>query len=539
MEYAADPGSLNNHGGLLSGQRIGTRLAINTLWPLALFLAFSLWLWQSLGDIRQDVQTHLMRQVTMALLAKDMGHDVVQVQQYLSDISATQGKDGLDDGFAKAQETRGNFLKNLERMQGFATEQGNSQDLQHMAVLRKSFDAYYEAGVVMAKAYVEGGPDKGNTLMEPFDKASEALQRDMEPLLESASQQAQAEVQGVGSQAQLLRVTGLALCLTAIALTVALSWKITLSIVRPLGVAVRTLGRVAQGDLTFSITAKGRDEVSQLMRSLHTMKERLVEVCGGIHENAAQVASASQQIALGNQDLSVRTEEQASALQQTAASMANLSQTVRNCTESTAQASVLAQNASGVAARAGEVVQDMVHTMHGINDSSRRISDIIGVIDGIAFQTNILALNAAVEAARAGEQGRGFAVVASEVRSLAGRSASAAKEIKTLITDSVERVQSGMGLVERAGSTIIEVVQSIEKVTGIMENLSRSTQEQSDGISQVESAVSQMDAMTQQNASLVEESAAAAQSLSEQARHLLVLAGTFKIGPHQALLGLR
>jgi methyl-accepting chemotaxis protein len=209
--------------------------------------------------------------------------------------------------------------------------------------------------------------------------------------------------------------------------------------------------------------------------------------------------------------------------------MVELSETVRGCAAGSQHAHALAQNASVVAAQAGVVVQDMVQTMRGINDSSRKISDIIGVIDSIAFQTNILALNAAVEAARAGEQGRGFAVVATEVRSLAGRSASAAKEIKTLITDSVQRVHSGTALVGQAGTTITEVVISIDKVTAIMGELSRSTQEQSLGISQVEAVVNQMDGVTQQNAALVEESAAAAHSLSEQVVHLLSLASKFKV----------
>jgi len=245
--------------------------------------------------------------------------------------------------------------------------------------------------------------------------------------------------------------------------------------------------------------------------------------------NADSVATASAEISQGNSDLSMRTEEQASALEETAASMEELSSTVRQNAENARQGNQLAQNASTVAVRGGEVVGQVVDTMKGINDASRKIADIIGVIDGIAFQTNILALNAAVEAARAGEQGRGFAVVASEVRSLAGRSAEAAKEIKGLISDSVQRVEQGTVLVDQAGTTMAEVVAAIRRVTDIMGEISAASTEQSQGVAQVGEAVTQMDQATQQNAALVEESAAAAESLKLQAQQLVQAVAVFKL----------
>ncbi len=294
------------------------------------------------------------------------------------------------------------------------------------------------------------------------------------------------------------------------------------------GQAAEVARSVATGDLSVHIDLRPGDATS-LMAQLKEMQSSLTQVVGSVRQNSESVATASAQIAQGNLDLSQRTEEQASALEQTAASMEQLSSTVKANADNAKQANQLAQGASTVAIQGGQIVTQVVETMKGINDSSRKIADIISVIDGIAFQTNILALNAAVEAARAGEQGRGFAVVASEVRNLAGRSAEAAKEIKSLINASVERVEQGTALVDRAGITMTEVVSSIKRVTDIMGEISAASTEQSAGVSQVGQAVSQMDMVTQQNAALVEESAAAAESLKVQAQQLVQTVAVFKL----------
>jgi methyl-accepting chemotaxis protein len=286
--------------------------------------------------------------------------------------------------------------------------------------------------------------------------------------------------------------------------------------------------RVAAGDLSVRIDLKPGDHTS-LMATLKEMQQSLAKVVNDVRSNADSVATASAQIAQGNADLSQRTEEQASALQQTAATMEELGTTVKLNADNARQANQLAQAASGVAIKGGEVVGQVVETMRGISESSRRIADIIGTIDGIAFQTNILALNAAVEAARAGEQGRGFAVVASEVRTLAQRSAEAAKEIKSLIGASVDRVEQGTALVDQAGQTMEEVVASIRRVTDIVGEISSASAEQSTGVGQVGEAVGQMDQVTQQNAALVEESAAAAESLKAQAGALVQVVSVFKL----------
>jgi methyl-accepting chemotaxis protein len=291
--------------------------------------------------------------------------------------------------------------------------------------------------------------------------------------------------------------------------------------------------RVRDGDLATAVKDEARDEFSPLVTAMGQMQQALTSVVSRVRENADSVATASAEIAQGNQDLSQRTEQQASALEQTAASMEELGSTVRQNADNARQANQLAASASEVAVQGGAVVNQVVETMKGINDSSKKIADIISVIDGIAFQTNILALNAAVEAARAGEQGRGFAVVASEVRNLAGRSADAAKEIKALITTSVERVEQGSALVDQAGSTMTEVVNSIKRVTDIMGEISAASSEQSNGVAQVGQAVSEMDQATQQNAALVEESAAAAESLKTQARDLVSAVASFKLSHEQ------
>jgi methyl-accepting chemotaxis protein len=317
----------------------------------------------------------------------------------------------------------------------------------------------------------------------------------------------------------------------SVALLVALMaavW-ITRAVTLPINLAVDVARAVAAGDLSYTFEGQGQSETGLLLHALKEMQTALTRVVANVRHGSESVATASAEIAQGNQDLSSRTESQASALEQTAASMEQLGSQVSQNADNARQANQLAMNASSVAVQGGEVVSQVVQTMQGINESSRKIADIISVIDGIAFQTNILALNAAVEAARAGEQGRGFAVVASEVRSLAGRSADAAKEIKALIGASVERVEHGAALVDKAGITMTEVVNSIRRVTDIMGEISSASSEQSAGVAQVGEAVTQMDQVTQQNAALVEQMAAAASSLKSQANELVQAVAVFKL----------
>ncbi|MFM0303074.1 methyl-accepting chemotaxis protein [Paraburkholderia sediminicola] len=341
--------------------------------------------------------------------------------------------------------------------------------------------------------------------------------------------------QQASAQSNISLMTTLIIGVTAIALLLVVGIRFALRslIVQPLNDATACFERIASGDLSETIEVFSRNEIGRLFAGIKRMQDSLATMVRAVHSSTESIDTGAREIAMGNTDLSQRTEQQAASLQETASSMEQLTGTVRQNAENARQASQLAVNASDIATRGGDVVSQVVTTMQGIATSSNKVVDIIGVIEGIAFQTNILALNAAVEAARAGEQGRGFAVVAGEVRSLAQRSASAAKEIKELIGDSVDKVQSGSALVGRAGSTMEEIVQAVRRVTDIMGEISAASEEQSGGIEQVNRAVVQMDEVTQQNAALVEQAAAAAASLEEQTRQLQAVVNGWKVAGGQ------
>ena len=361
--------------------------------------------------------------------------------------------------------------------------------------------------------------------------AIDALQ---EPVLELAALQkgiVEGRSKEVASTIDMALMAIGVLAAVALALGAAAAWWIGRSITRPVQAALAVAQRVASGDLTSQVAVQGRDELAQLLQALATMNGSLTRIVGDVRSGTETISTATSQIAMGNLDLSQRTEEQASSLQEIAASVEQLTSTVKHNLDSTRHANGVAAEAAEAATRGGAVVTQVVQTMEAINHSSRRIADIIGVIDSIAFQTNILALNAAVEAARAGEQGRGFAVVATEVRNLASRSASAAREIKKLIEDSVGSVDQGCKLVEQAGGAMGEIVVRVRRVADIMTELNTASSEQSSGIEQINQAMGQMDQMTQSNAALVEEAAAAAQSLERQSRSLLETVQVFQVGP--------
>jgi methyl-accepting chemotaxis protein len=435
-------------------------------------------------------------------------------------------------------ELRGNLEKETKTWDAYMATHLTPEEKKLTEEFVTAKRVYFEEGILpAAKALRAGNADEGAKLykekISPLSpKVFDVLNKLVQLQLDVAKSEYDAELQ----RATRLHTLSISAIILGLAFGVAFGLMLMRSILRQLGaepedvLAITTA--ITAGDLTTNIIVAAGSEHS-VMAGMATMQQSLRNVVGAVRQGSEGVATASAEIAEGNHDLSARTEQQASSLEQTASSMEELSATVKQNANSARQANQLAMSASTVAVQGGEVVGQVVDTMKGINEASRKISDIISVIDGIAFQTNILALNAAVEAARAGEQGRGFAVVASEVRSLAGRSAEAAKEIKSLINASVERVEMGTSLVEQAGTTMTEVVTSIKRVTDIMGEISAASNEQAAGVSQVGEAVTQMDQSTQQNAALVEEMAAAASSLKSQALELVQTVAQFKLATGQ------
>ncbi|MEY4564330.1 MAG: hypothetical protein RLZZ618_3607 [Pseudomonadota bacterium] len=397
-----------------------------------------------------------------------------------------------------------------------------------MAAVAKAREAYRQSRSALAKRKQaqEDVSAQVDAQLRPLADAYLGALDQVNLYMKERLSQSQSDTAAMAKASQWLVSCG---AVIALMLGLVLAWVVTRSITTPIRHAAQAARDIAEGNLTNKLSTQGRDETAQLLRALDDMQTKLSVIVKGVRHNAESVATGSTEISHGNNDLSARTEEQASALQQTSAAMEQLNATVHQTAENAGEANRLAQVASQVAIQGGDVVSRVVTTMKGINDSSKRVVDIIGVIDGIAFQTNILALNAAVEAARAGEQGRGFAVVASEVRALAQRSAQAAKEIKALIAASVDRVEDGTHLVDQAGTTMQQVVASIKQVSDIVGEISAASGEQSQGMQQIGEAVTQMDLATQQNAALVEESAAAAESLKLQAQQLVSSVAVFQV----------
>ncbi|MBI5268056.1 MAG: MCP four helix bundle domain-containing protein [Burkholderiales bacterium] len=433
----------------------------------------------------------------VAFFADDVAEATKASTHYQKSIEALLSSEREKAVFAQLSDARKRFVTTRDRIAGMKKD---GQVDEALALLDSQFKP-------AAQAYLDGMKSLQQLQREDLDARSQAI-----------------DALNRASAGWLLGLSAVAILLGVVA-----SWQITRSITRPLGEAVAAARRVADGDLTQRIVADRSDETGRLLNALQDMQHRLAEVVARVRGNAESVAGASAEIAQGNLDLSQRTETQASSLQETAATMSQLSQTVSLNAESAHEAKNLAEGATRVASRGGAMVGDVVQTMRSIQASSNRIGDIISVIDGIAFQTNILALNAAVEAARAGEQGRGFAVVAGEVRTLAQRSAQAAKEIKTLITDSMEQVRSGTQLVDQAGETMGEIVGAIQRVSGIVAEISTASADQSARVRQLDGAVEQMDRATQQNAALVEQSAAAAESLRHQSTELVESVAVFRV----------
>ncbi|WP_242421930.1 methyl-accepting chemotaxis protein [Acidovorax sp. GW101-3H11] len=516
----------------MSNHSIGARMATALGLVLALLLGAALFgiatLYRTLGTYDTTVLERVAQERAVSRMESEFKTQVLEWKNTL-----LRGED------SRKRELHWNAFQASEKRVADAAKALEPQlsDAQEKAALQK----FTQAHAQMAQGYRKGFEVFQSLGFVPSAGDADVADIDQGPakLLTELSQQVAASSAAIAQQAGQDARRALVSSLVALALVTALGacagWLLTRSVVRPLGVAVSLAHKVAAGDLTTSIRVEGRDEPARLLEALRAMQDNLETVVAGVRSNAEGVASASAEIAQGNADLSMRTEEQASSLDETASSMQQLQATVQQNASNAQRANELAKSGATVAQRGGDVVTQMVEVVQGIQESSRRIADIIGVIDGIAFQTNILALNAAVEAARAGEQGRGFAVVASEVRNLATRSAGAAREIKALIQTSVERVQAGSDLARDAGTTMTEVVASIREVSSLMEEISQASAAQTSDMQRVTQAIVRMDDVTQQNAALVEESAAAAGSLSGQARQMVDAVAVFRLRhqPHQ------
>ena len=517
---------------LLRNMRISVRMALCFGILLVMLTGMGVLGITRMGDVEERLEEITgVNNVELALTVQ-MRIAVNQVNAALRDIVLLSDPVEMQATNAAIARSRANYNKAEEELRRMVESQANT-DEEEKRLLTKVAAAKELARPANNRVIELGLADKNEeaikVLMVEALPTTRAWLIALGELMDLETRQNEEARQQAQHAYQSSRQSMIAIAVVGVLLSLALALLVTRSIVQPISVAVSHANLVAAGDLTSHLHVEGKDEPAQLLHAMQEMQMALANVVGMVRTGAESVAIASAEIAQGNQDLSSRTENQASALEETAASMEQLSATVKQNADAAHQANQRSANASDIAMRGGVVVAQVVESMKDINISSRKISDIISVIDGIAFQTNILALNAAVEAARAGEQGRGFAVVATEVRSLAGRSAHAAKEIKTLIQASTERVEQGAALVDRAGATMNDVVSGIRHMTDLMGEVSSASNEQATGVAQIGEAVSQMDQVTQQNAALVEEMAAATERLRNQALELVRIVSTFKI----------